>query len=138
MVFTDKQNRPIDIKMHDENGNPVVIGESPLTAHPAVRRQELMRHVARYYNGKVPEHLYPVLENIHAEEMELMKNATRKVENKNTESLRLRSNDTIQVARSKDIGVEHDSLGISGMVQSDSNWFVNEGFKIERFHHEKK
>ena len=60
---------PIDTERRDENGNPVVIGELPLTASPKAREAELREYVAQHYNGEMPKHLLPVIRNINAEKM---------------------------------------------------------------------
>ena len=58
---------PIDVKRKDKDGNPVVIGELPLTATPQAREKELRDYVAKHYEGQMPEHLLPVIRNINAE-----------------------------------------------------------------------
>lgn len=58
---------PIDIQRKDKNGYPIVIGKLPLTASPKAREAELREYVAKNYNGKMPEHLLPVIRNINAE-----------------------------------------------------------------------
>ncbi len=58
---------PIDTERKDENGNPVVIGELPLTASPKAREAELREYVAQHYNGEMPKHLLPIIRNINAE-----------------------------------------------------------------------
>ena len=58
---------PIDLLRTDRNGNPVVIGELPLTAAPLAKEKELRAYVAKYYKGKIPSHLLPVIRNIIAE-----------------------------------------------------------------------
>lgn len=58
---------PIDTERKDEKGNPVVIGELPLTASPKAREAELREYVAQHYSGEMPKHLLPVIRNINAE-----------------------------------------------------------------------
>lgn len=70
---------PIDTKMRDENGDPVVIGVLPLTANVEKREKELKAYVDKYYNGEIPAHLQPVLDNINAEKTTKIKSATEKV-----------------------------------------------------------
>ena len=65
---------PIDTERKDEKGNPVVIGELPLTASPKAREAELREYVAQHYNGEMPKHLLPVIRNINAEKNAGMSN----------------------------------------------------------------
>ncbi len=58
---------PIDLQRKDKDGNPVVIGELPLTADPKAREAELREYVAQHYEGTIPKHLLPVIRNINAE-----------------------------------------------------------------------
>lgn len=58
---------PIDLQRKDKDGNPVVIGELPLTAAPEARESELREYVAQHYKGTIPKHLLPVIRNINAE-----------------------------------------------------------------------
>lgn len=70
---------PIDVQRKDKNGNPVVIGELPLTAKPEARKAELQEHVKKYYGGEMPEHLLPLLKMINKELANAVKKVTTKL-----------------------------------------------------------
>lgn len=73
---------PIDTRRKDEKGNPVVIGELPLTATPKAREAELRDYVSKYYSGEMPKHLLPVIRNINAQKnADMPKIMTRSNEN---------------------------------------------------------
>ncbi|MBR6009845.1 MAG: hypothetical protein IKP35_00290 [Alphaproteobacteria bacterium] len=57
---------PIDIKRKDSKGNPVVIGELPLTAKVQARKKELKEYVNKYYGGITPTHLKPLEKTLNA------------------------------------------------------------------------
>ena len=75
---------PIDVQRKDKNGDPVVIGELPLTAKPKARKAELEEYVKKYYGGKMPAHLLPLLKIINKELANAVKNATIKLSSKSS------------------------------------------------------
>ena len=73
---------PIDVQRKDKNGNPVVIGELPLTAKPEARKAELKEYVKKYYGGEMPAHLLPLSKMINKELANAVKKVTTKLSSK--------------------------------------------------------
>ncbi len=72
---------PIDIKQKDKNGKPMIVCTASLTAPVAVRESEFNAYIQRFYGGKVPEHLLPVIRNINAEKASNMSHMMGKSDN---------------------------------------------------------